>query len=69
MIRCRRISESHRIFSPGTLIVMLYNFVVRWDASSCTIGKSKEISNSVKMELKMYHETQAVAFSESGLQV
>lgn len=69
IVRCRRISESHRIFRPGTLIVMLYNFVVIWDASSCTIGKSKEMSNSVKRELKIYHETWAVAFSESGLQV
>lgn len=69
MVQCRRTSESHRIFRPGTLIVMLCNFVVSWDASSCIICKSKGMTNSVKMELKMYYETRAVAFSESALHV
>lgn len=69
MVQCRRISESHKIFRPGTLIVMLCNFVVSWDASSCIICKSKGMTNSVKMELKMYYKTRAVAFSESALQV
>lgn len=42
---------------------------MNWDASSCIICKSKRMRITVKMELKMYHGTWAVAFSESALQV
>lgn len=69
MVQCRRISESCRIFRPNTLIVVLCNSVVSWDDASCIICKSKGMSNSVKMGLRMRHTTWAVAFSEWSLQV
>lgn len=63
-MQCRRISENHRIFRPTTLIVVLCNCVVSWDDGSYIICKSKGMSNSVKMGLKMCHTTSAVEFSE-----
>lgn len=42
---------------------------MNWDASSCINSNSHSLVFTDKTELKMYHGTWAVAFSESALQV